>query len=106
LIESTCASSAHWERQTRPHIAKPERRFSPIALSPFIEKFRNGKAEHNDDSLRETLAVDTAENEQIKKELLPAGFLAHSRGSYKIPILYRAGLQITQGKVFPQEEAE
>jgi hypothetical protein len=76
------------------------------AIVPFIEKFREGKAEHNDESLRGILGVADGEFEQIKKELLFAGFLEQVGSSYKIPMLYRGGLRITQGKGFSEDDEE
>jgi len=75
-------------------------------IASFIEKFRDGKAEHNDESLRGVLSVAGGESERIKKELLFAGFLEQVGASYKIPMLYRGGLRITQGKGFSQDEEE
>ncbi len=65
--------------------------------SQIIEKFRGGKAEHNISSLQYLLGEDFA----IHVEYLQAiGFLEKSRETYKVPMLYRGGLQIRQGKAF------
>jgi hypothetical protein len=69
--------------------------------SPTIERFRGGKAEHNEESLARVLATGPEIN--IRSEIRPLvemGFLEEIKGSFKIPTLYREGLQITQGKAF------
>lgn len=66
-------------------------------LSPVIERFRNGKSEHNAVSIAET--VGDASPELIKR-LRNVGFLESVGSTYKIPMLYRSGLSVTQGKAF------
>lgn len=66
----------------------------------LIEPFRNGKSEHN----RETLAELLGENSVSKVEVLKTlGFLEPIGANFKIPMLYRGGLGITQGKAFSGE---
>lgn len=66
----------------------------------LIELFRNGKAEHNAD----TLSALLGDNSTAKTELLKTlGFLEPVGANYKIPMLYRGGLNITQGKAFASE---
>jgi hypothetical protein len=77
-----------------------------------IERFRDGKAEHNEASLAQVLGL--VDEEGVRAEIRPLvdiGFLEEIKGSYKIPSLYRDGLQITQGKAFtdstePEDEDE
>ena len=72
--------------------------------APVIERFRGGKAEHNKSSLMEILG-ETDERE-LRKQIRPLvdiGFLEETKGSYKIPSLYRDGLDVTQGKAFSDE---
>ena len=66
----------------------------------FIEKFRDGKAEHNEMSLAATLGVSIHEAREVIKILLSIGFLEQIGTAYKVPLLYRDGLDITQGKAF------
>jgi hypothetical protein len=68
--------------------------------APLIERFRDGKAEHNVESLAATLGVKAEEARTTAKPLVELGFLEDIRGTYKIPTLYREGLGITQGKAF------
>ena len=66
----------------------------------YIEKFRNRKAEHNDDTLKEILQAPEDAVIRIISELKALGFLEVVGDTYKIPMLYRSGLNITQGKAF------
>lgn len=67
-------------------------------FAELIEKFRDGKAEHNIHTLRELLGENVTE---YAKYLQDIGFLEQTGSNYKIPMLYRGGLNITQGKAFP-----
>jgi hypothetical protein len=69
-------------------------------LAPYVEKFRKKKAEHNVDSLCDLHNVSPDEAQRIAKSLMEIGFLEEVGNSYKIPMLYRDGLAITQGKAF------
>lgn len=63
----------------------------------LIELFRNGKAEHNESTLAEVLGSDYPKGVTY---LIEIGFLEKAGPTYKIPMLYRGGLNITQGKAF------
>lgn len=65
-----------------------------------IERFRGGKAEHSPASLAALFAIPEADLLQRIKPLLDVGFLEQTGETFKVPILYRDGLQITQGKAF------
>lgn len=65
-----------------------------------IEKFRGGKAEHDRSSLASTFGVDTNSVLSKVKPFVELGFFEEVSGSFKIPTLYREGLEITQGKAF------
>ncbi|WP_238346300.1 P-loop ATPase, Sll1717 family [Luteimonas saliphila] len=69
-------------------------------LAAHIERFRNGKAEHNLASLHQVLRLEGDELAEVIEELKFIGFLYETGASYKIPMLYRGGLSITQGKAF------
>lgn len=62
-----------------------------------IELFRRGKAEHNAASLSIVLGEHWEEKVRLLQQL---GFLEPTGSNYKIPMIYRSGLQITQGKAF------
>lgn len=68
--------------------------------SGIIEKFRGGKAEHNEQSIAVQLGIDQSEVKTAIKPLVDLGFLEVVGASYKIPMLYREGLEVTQGKAF------
>lgn len=63
----------------------------------LIERFRDGKAEHNTVSLRGLLG-DTYATEV--KTLEQLGFLEPVGSNWKVPMLYRFGLKITQGRAY------
>jgi hypothetical protein len=69
-------------------------------LAPMVEAFRDGKAEHNATTLSKLLDVPEAELKTAAKPLIEMGFLEEIAGSFKVPMLYRDGLSITQGKAF------
>lgn len=74
----------------------------------LIERFRGGKAEHNAASLG--LVLGAAYEEQLKL-LKSIGFFEQVGSNHKVPMLYRGGLNITQGKAFvggggPSEDEE
>ena len=72
--------------------------------SRIIRKFKAGKAEQNKESIARTLNVSKADVASFIQPLLELGFLEDIGGSYKVPSLYREGLQITQGKAFAQSD--
>ena len=69
-------------------------------LAPLVERFRDGKAEHNATTLGTLLGVSEAEARSAVKPLIEMGFLEEIGESFKVPMLYRDGLNITQGKAF------
>lgn len=74
--------------------------------APTIALFRDGKAEQNAASLAAILGVPVEDAVTASKPLLDIGFLEQTGDTFKIPMLYRDGLNITQGKAFeaPDEE--
>jgi hypothetical protein len=67
-------------------------------LVPLIEKFRDKKAEQNTESLSDLLSVSEQDVRSTVKPLVEIGFLEEFGTSFKVPMLYREGLSITQGK--------
>jgi hypothetical protein len=65
-----------------------------------VERFRGGKAEHNVDSLAATLDVSSEEARALIQPLKEIGFLEPVGANFKVPMLYRSGLAITQGAAF------
>lgn len=74
-------------------------------LAPLVECFRDGKAEHNAASIAAALNVPIADVRASVKPLIEMGFLEEIGESYKVPMLYRDGLNITQGKAFAPDAA-
>jgi hypothetical protein len=67
-------------------------------LAPLLEKFRNKKAEYDIASICILLSVDEEEARTSVRKLCDIGFLEEVGSNYKIPMLYREGLAIRQGK--------
>lgn len=72
--------------------------------SGWIERFRDGRAEHNAETIGATLGVDKAEVPNATRILKELGFLEQTGQTFKVPILYRGGLNITQGKAFSADD--
>ncbi len=68
--------------------------------APLVQLFEGGKAEHNEESLAAILRGDAEAVREHIKVLETLGFLEWVGETFKIPILYRDGLGITQGKAF------
>ena len=66
----------------------------------YIEKFRGNKSEYDFDSIKSLFKLSKEKTQVIIKELSDIGFLESLGTSYKIPMLYRDGLNIVQGKSF------
>lgn len=62
-----------------------------------IEMFRGGKAEHNAETLENLLGPGYDDKVRLLQQF---GFLEPAGANYKIPMIYRYGLEITQGKAF------
>lgn len=67
-----------------------------------IKAFQNGKAEHTEKSLAELFGVEVAAARLIASVLCDVGFLGQFGEIYKVPVLYRAGLNISRGKAYKQ----
>jgi hypothetical protein len=74
--------------------------------SQWIERFRDGRAEHNEETISETLGLQSDETTRSIRVLRELGFLEQVGTTYKIPMLYRSGLNITQGKAFASGDEE
>jgi DNA-binding IclR family transcriptional regulator len=69
-------------------------------LQGYFDAFRNGKAEQNEESLCALLGLKQDAVGRVVDNLVSAGFLERTGQSWKVPMLYREGLAITQGKAF------
>jgi len=68
----------------------------------FVERFKNGRSEHNRASLAQLLALQNGELEDAIQRLVEIGFLEEIGQTFKIPMLYRDGMNIVQGKAFAE----
>lgn len=73
------------------------------SYTEHIEKFRDSNSEHNRRSLSELLGLDGKRLDDVIRELVDLGFLEETGENFKVPILYRYGLNITQRKAFEEE---
>lgn len=104
LITSEAIKKAH----TRLSIQRVEDTLlaeSTPEIATLIAKFKKSKSEHNAESLEKTLSLAGDKLEFATKQLIDVGFLEALRATWKIPMLYRDGLDITQGKAFTTEQA-
>lgn len=69
-------------------------------LQMYFELFRDGKAEQNRESLAALIGGTNGELQSAIDRLVACGFLERIGDSWKVPMLYRDGLKITQGKAF------
>ncbi|MCG3212551.1 MAG: hypothetical protein FOGNACKC_06221 [Anaerolineae bacterium] len=69
-------------------------------IRALIEGFKDKKAEHTDDTIAKIFGVEPAEAKRFARVLVDIGFLEQGQSSYKVPELYRDGLNITRGKAF------
>lgn len=69
-------------------------------IAGYINKFSAEKAEHNTETLSKVLELDGEKLQFAIKQLMETGFLEEIKDTWKIPMLYRDGLGITQGKAF------
>lgn len=69
-------------------------------LAPLVERFRDGKAEHSAESLSNILGISADKVRSAVKPLTDLGFIEEIKDIYKVPMLYRDGLSITQGKAY------
>jgi hypothetical protein len=67
-------------------------------MARFIDLFRNGKSEYDLSSLKKLFAQNEETFDKSLQELRAIGFLEQVGENYKIPMLYRDGLNLTQGK--------
>lgn len=95
LIESVAV------KEGLAQLSEDKVRTSLIAENPHLESsiraFEKGKAEHNAKSLKSLLGESW---EEIISRLERIGFVERLADSWKIPMLYRDGLQVTQGAAF------
>lgn len=75
------------------------------SMVPYFNVFKNGKAEHNFETLSVLFKASGSELASIVSNLKEIGFLEEAGSNFKVPIIYRSGLAITQGKAFKTEDS-
>lgn len=73
-------------------------------VAACIHRLRDSKAEHNNESLAREFCVALSDLKPLVDVLLEMGFLEQKDGIYRIPMLYRKGLNIRMGKAFKSPE--
>lgn len=73
---------------------------SSSEVAACIHRLRDSKAEHNNESLAEEFCIAPADLKPLVELLLEIGFFEQRDGVYRIPMLYRKGLNIRMGKAF------
>jgi len=66
----------------------------------LVHKFRKNRSEYNSASLSKLLGLKNTNLTNAIDRLIEIGFLEELGQSYKVPMLYRDGLQISQGKAY------
>ena len=65
-----------------------------------IQAFKNGKSDHNERSLCQLFGFNVAQARLTADILNEIGFFEQDGGIYRVPKLYRAGLNISHGKAY------
>lgn len=99
LIESDAVRSAQ-EKLSEQRVTDTLLAEAGEELSELVGKFRRAKAEHNMETLAGVLGRSGQELDGSIRQLVEIGFLEEQKTSWKVPMLYRDGLEITQGKAF------
>lgn len=72
-------------------------------LAGAIKVFRGQKAEQNSETMQQLLGAGW---QQTAEQLVRIGFLEKLADSWKVPMLYRDGLEVTQGAAFPKPKSD
>lgn len=75
-------------------------------IASLIQRFRRAKAEQNQESLADVLGLNGEALQSAIRQLVEVGFLEEGTSSWKVPMLYRDGLDVTQGKAFAAEASD
>lgn len=105
LIGADAIRSAH-EKLSEQRVTDTLFAETADSTRDLIAKFRRSKAEHNKESLGETLGLANSELDSAIEQLVEVGFLEALPTSWKVPMLYRDGLGVTQGKAFTETDTE
>ena len=103
LVSGDSLRSAH-ERLSAQRVEDTLLAESASDTAALIEKFRKAKAEHNLETLASTLDLQGDSLHAAVRQLVEVGFLEALRASWKVPMLYRDGLEVRQGKAFASDQ--
>jgi hypothetical protein len=103
LISAESLRSAH-ERLSAQRVEDTLLAEAGSDVAALVEKFRKSKAEHNAETLAATLGLDGEPLQVAIRQLVEVGFLEAQRASWKVPMLYRDGLEVRQGKAFALDQ--
>lgn len=103
LIQPESLRGAH-ERLSAQRVEDTLLAESAADIAGLIERFRKSKSEHNLETLAETLGMKGDELQEAIRQLVEVGFLEELASSWKVPMLYRDGLGIRQGKAFAPDQ--
>jgi hypothetical protein len=104
LISSDSIRRAH-ERLSEQRVEDTLFAEAGTEIAPLINRFRKAKSEHNVESLQSTLGLGDEPLKIAIRQLVEVGFLEQLRATWKVPMLYRDGLEVTQGKAFASEQS-
>lgn len=65
-------------------------------VSVLLEGFRGRKSEHSNDTISEIFGVLPAQAKEFAEVLINIGFFERSHEKYKVPVLYRYGLELKE----------
>jgi len=105
LIQANSLKDAH-ARLSAQRVEDTLLAESAADIARLIEMFRKSKSEHNIDTLSEVTGTTGDELNSIIRQLIEVGFLEALTATWKIPMLYRDGLDIRQGKAFAPDQAQ
>ena len=104
LIQANALKDAH-ARLSAQRVEDTLLAESAADIASLIEKFRKSKSEHNIDTLAAVIGSSDGELMASIRQLIEVGFLEALSSTWKIPMLYRDGLEIRQGKAFGPDQA-
>ena len=104
LIQADSLRGAH-ERLSTQRVEDTLLAESAADIASLIERFRKSKSEHNLETLSDVLGLKGDELAASIRQLVDVGFLEGLSSTWKVPMLYRDGLDIRQGKAFAPDQA-
>ena len=103
LIQASSLKDAH-ARLSAQRVEDTLLAESAADIAGLIERFRKSKSEHNIETLSAVTGMSDGELLAAIRQLVEVGFLEGLTSTWKIPMLYRDGLDIRQGKAFAPDQ--